>query len=103
MRRGASDKPDGERYSIAEVMMKNMCRKRTPSIQVLKPIIPKVLFEEQRQWNIFHSLPYACPETAELLLRAIIAVNQVSIYGAGENDVTTNVCQRLSSLKTRRH
>ena len=54
----------------------NFCRKWRSSVKLLKPIFQRC-FEERKYPSVFYN---ADPKTADLLLKTMITVNQLSIF-----------------------
>ena len=87
-----SDKPDGDWDQTAERMMLNFAEKRSPYISChQRPGKRRTKSKEKGKKSIHFN---DSEGTIELILRTIISVNQLSIYGAG---AVADLCKEWST------
>ena len=84
-----SDKPDGEWDMTAEIMMLNFAESGHPIFRATSALEERELRSKENGNKSIHF--NGGEETIELILRTIISVNQLSIYGA-----EADLCKELS-------
>ena len=89
-----NDRPGGEWDRVAELMMIKSGESGQPVFRVTSPLSRGTLKSKGGGKSSFHYC--ADGDTIETVLRTIISVNQLSIYGAD-----SDVCEEYSNCQTR--